>query len=92
MPRHAGPVFVDTNVILESHRVGSWGALTGGYRVETVEQCVQETQAGAQRRREERRISKERLTERLAAVHSVEDRELAELAIASGSRHERIEA
>ncbi len=35
--RHRGPVFVDTNVILESYRVGSWRALTGGYGVETVE-------------------------------------------------------
>ncbi|MDE0178134.1 MAG: hypothetical protein OXP36_06015 [Gammaproteobacteria bacterium] len=81
MPRHTGTVFVDTNVILECHRVGSWRALTGGYRVETVELCVRETQVGAQRRRREQRISKEQLTERLAAVQSVEDRELAELAV-----------
>ena len=81
MPRHPGTVFVDTNVILECHRVGSWRALTGGYRVETVDQCIRETQAGAQRRRREQRISREQLTERLAAVHSVEDLELAQLAI-----------
>ena len=42
--RRHGPVLVDTNVILESRRVGSWRALTGGYRVETVEDCVTETQ------------------------------------------------
>ena len=81
MPRHTGTVFVDTNVILECHRVGSWRAFTGGYRVETVEPCVRETQVGVQRRRKEQRISKDRLLERLAAVHSVEDRELAELAV-----------
>lgn len=68
MPRHTGTVFVDTNIILECHRVGSWRALTGGYRVETVEQCLRETQAGAQRRRQKQGISRERLTERLAAV------------------------
>ena len=44
MPRHPGTVFVDTNVILECHRVGSWRALTGGYRVETVDECVDETE------------------------------------------------
>lgn len=81
MPRHTGTVFVDTNVILECHRIGSWRALTGGYRLETVEQCVRETQSGAQRRRREQRIGKEKLTERFAAVHSVGDRKLAELAI-----------
>ena len=37
MARHAGPVLVDTNIILESYRVGSWRALAGGYNVETVE-------------------------------------------------------
>ena len=31
MARHRGPVLVDTNVILECFRVGSWRALSGGY-------------------------------------------------------------
>ena len=81
MPRHPGAVLVDTNVILECHRTGAWQPLTGGHRVETMEQCVRETQVGAQRRREEQRISKKRLLERLVAVHTVEHRELAELAV-----------
>ena len=68
MPRHTGTVLVDTNVILECHRVGSWRALTGGYRVETVEPCVRETQVGAQRRRKEQRIGKDRLLDRLARI------------------------
>ena len=79
--RHHGPVFVDTNVILESHRVGSWRALTGGYRVETVEDCVTETQTGFQRRQLEQRIDARELGASLAAVHSIGDRERAELAI-----------
>ena len=79
--RHHGPVLVDTNVILETHRVGSWRALTGGYRVETVEDCVTETQTGFQRRRPERRIDAGELRASLAVVHSVGDRERAELAI-----------
>ena len=48
MARHQGPVLVDTNVVIESHRVAAWRALTGGYRVETVEECVSETQIGAE--------------------------------------------
>ena len=79
--RHHGPVLVDTNVILESHRIGSWRALTGGYRVETVEDCVTETQTGFQRRRPERRIDAGELRASLAAVHAVGDPERAELAI-----------
>ena len=37
---------MDTNVIIEAHRTDSWRALTGGYRVESVEKCVIETQTG----------------------------------------------
>ena len=46
-------MLVDTNVILEAHRTGSWRALAGGYAVETVEDCVTEPQTGFQRRRPE---------------------------------------
>ena len=74
-------MFVDTNVILESHRVGSWRALTGGYRVETAEDCVTETQTGFQRRQPEQRIDAGALRASLAEIHSVGDRERAELVI-----------
>ena len=81
MARHHGPVLVDTNVIVESHRIGSWRALAGGNRVETVEDCIAETQAGKQRRRPERRIDTNALRTSMAAVHRVRDRERAELAV-----------
>ena len=81
MARHQGPVLVDTNVIIESHRVAAWRALSGGYRVETVEECVAETQAGAQRRRPKRRIDETELRGSLSVVHSVSDVERAELAL-----------
>ena len=51
MARHRGPVLIDTNAILECFRVGSWRALSSGYSIETVEDCVTETQTGFQRRR-----------------------------------------
>ena len=81
MARHHGPLLVDTNVILESHRIGSWRALVGGYRIETVNDCVTETQTGFQRRRSERQIDAHELRASLAAVHLVADRERAELAV-----------
>lgn len=77
MPRHDGPVLVDTNVILECWRVSAWQALAGGYGVETVEDCVIETQTGFQRRRAAQQMDKGRLLSSLAAVHPVGDRELA---------------
>src|SRR5438046_2258220 len=81
MARHSGPVLVDTNAILESWRVGAWKALTGGYAVETVEDCVIETQTGYQRRREEQRIDQAALTATLRAVHKVTDAEMAAMLV-----------
>jgi hypothetical protein len=77
MARHRGPVLVDTNVILECWRIGAWRALTGGYGVETVEDCMIETQTGFQRRRAEQRIDQAALQASLAAVHKVADAERA---------------
>jgi hypothetical protein len=77
MPRHTGPILVDTNVILECWRVGSWRALAGGYHVETVEDCVTETQTGFQRRRPEQRIDAAALRQSLAQVHDVTPAQLA---------------
>ena len=39
-------VLVDTNTIIEARRTLAWAALVGGWQVETVEDCVMETQTG----------------------------------------------
>ncbi len=77
MARHQGPVLVDTNVILECWRINAWKVLAGGYAVETVEDCVIETQTGYQRRREEQRIDQAVLTQTLKAVNKVDDAQRA---------------
>lgn len=81
MARHRGPVLVDTNAILESWRVDAWPALAGGYGVETVEDCVTETQTGFQRRRKEEQVDRASLLDSLSAVHKVGDAELAAAAV-----------
>ena len=81
MARHRGAVLVDTNVILEAHRVSAWRALVGGYLVETVEECVIETQTGFQQRPPARQIDEKDLRTSLGAVHSVGNRERAGLAV-----------
>lgn len=81
MARHHGPVLVDTNVILESHRIGAWAALAGGYPVETVEDCVTETQTGYQRRRPEQQIDAAALRASLAGIHAPGDREIAAVVV-----------
>ena len=74
-------MLVDTNVIIEAYRTGAWAALVGAYGVETVEECVAETQAGYQRRAREQWIDAVDLEASLAAVHRVADKEHAELAV-----------
>lgn len=81
MARHRGPVLVDTNAIFESFRVGAWRALAGGYSVETVEDCMIETQTGFQRRRKEEQIDAAALKASLAAVHPVTTAQLAAVAV-----------
>jgi len=87
VPRHHGPVLVDTNVILESHRTRAWRALAGGYRLETVEACIIETQTGSQRRPPHRRIDEAELRASLNAVHPVSTRERAEPALRVSDIH-----
>jgi hypothetical protein len=77
MTRHRGPVLVDTNVILECWRAGCWRALAGGYAIETVEECVTETQTGFQMRRAELQIDPRELRASLHAVHAVGAAEMA---------------
>lgn len=37
---------MDTNAVLEAIDVGCWKAITGGLRIETVEECVRECRVG----------------------------------------------
>ena len=79
MVRHQGTVLVDTNVILEAHRTESWQALSGGYHVETVKECVDETQKGHQNREPEQQIDEPELRNSLEAVHADDEKEYADL-------------
>ena len=68
-------VLVDANVIIECHRTGAWNALSGGYRVQTTEVCVSETQTGYQNRNFEQHIDPEQLRQSLDAVQTVSNRD-----------------
>jgi hypothetical protein len=45
-------VFMDTNSIVEAHRVKCWNAITTFFQIETVDQCQKECASGNQQRRE----------------------------------------
>jgi hypothetical protein len=84
MARWRGPVLVDTNAIIEAWRIDAWRALSGGYPLETVEECVIETQTGFQNRRREQQIDRETLLRGIKAVHKVSDMERAAALIRDG--------
>ena len=81
MAPHSEPLLVDTNVIVECHRVGAWRALTSRYRTQTVEKCVEETQTGFQNRNPEQQIDEKLLRGSLAAVYAVTELEIAKAVI-----------
>jgi hypothetical protein len=83
MARHTGPVLVDTMTILDTQKDGTWAALSGAYVVETVEDCVMETQTGFQRRKPEENIDPVQLRKELKAVHNVSDLERANVLLNS---------
>lgn len=62
-------VLIDTNVILEAHRVSCWNALAGRFKLVTVEKVIEETQTGYQNRSPERTIDAAKLR---ASFHHVE--------------------
>lgn len=73
---HPGkPILVDTNTIIEAHRVQAWPTLANHYRVETVEDCVMETQTGFQNRPPKQQIDAKALRSSLKEVHLVGGRE-----------------
>jgi hypothetical protein len=75
---------VDTNVIIEAWRVDAWRALCGGYALETVEECVIETQTGYQNRRPEQQIDQDALLAGLKAIHKISDAERAAALVRDG--------
>jgi len=81
MVRRHAVVLVDTNVIIEAHRTGTWAALVGAYGVATVDDCVTETQTGYHRRNPEQLINARDLRASLAAVHNVADSDRAKFAV-----------
>lgn len=84
MARWRGPVLIDTNAIIEAWRIGAWRALCGGYVLETVEECVIETQTGFQNRRPAQEVERQALLAGLKKVHKVSDPERAAALIRDG--------
>ena len=77
-------VLVDTNVIIEGHLASCWAALTGAYRVETVEECIVEAMTGDYDWNGTR-PPESKLRVSFNAIHGVSNLELAEVKLAGGA-------
>ncbi len=77
-------VLVDTTLLIEAHRTGCLAALAVGYRLQTVEECVIETQNGATTRAVVQQIDETLLRSQLDAVHAVTDSDRARVAAVGG--------
>jgi len=75
-------VFVDTNVIVEAFRTNCWTALSQRYDLETVEECVNETQRGNPARSTYVLVELATLQSTLSKIHQVTKREIDMLVIA----------
>jgi len=80
-------ILVDTNVIIEAHRLGCWNSLADFFNLETVEKCIEETQTGFQQREPEEQIDSENLQKTLSSIHSVSDIEIANFYIKHESKN-----
>lgn len=63
-------VLIDTNVIIEAHRVSCWNALAGRFKLVTVEKVIEETQTGYQNRSPGQNINAAALR---SSFHHIED-------------------
>lgn len=77
-------VLVDTTLLIEAHRTGCLAAIAAGYRIQTVEKCVEETQNGATTRTVAQQIDEKLLRSQLDAVHTVTDADRTRVAAVGG--------
>jgi hypothetical protein len=73
-------VLVDTNIIIEAVRIKCWNALTGRFKIGTVDKCCEEARTGDLHRPGYVQVSERDLQTRLG-IHRVSRTELANLVL-----------
>lgn len=71
-------VLIDTNVVLEAHRVNCWKALSDYFSLHTVGKVIEETQTGYQNRRPEQTINETVLRSSFAHVEVISELQIIE--------------
>lgn len=70
-------VLIDTNVIIEAHRVSRWKNLSSNFELHTVEKVIEETQTGYQKRANEEQIDQQDLVASFSNIYKVSKSEIA---------------
>jgi hypothetical protein len=79
-----GPVLVDTNTIFECHRTGCWAGLAGAWPLETVEECITETQTAKHKKPPEQQIDEAVLRASFVGINAPTPLQLANEAFLRG--------
>jgi len=85
MIRHGESVLLDTTAIIEAHRQGVWGSLVKGFRLVTVEKCIEEIDTGNLVGGERLEIDTGRLRQEIT-VCQVDDTTMAAAVLSSEGR------
>lgn len=71
-------VLIDTNVIIEGHRVHCWSQLAQYFKLHTVEKVIEETQTGYQNRRPEQTIDQALLRKSFFHIEAISELHIIE--------------
>lgn len=71
-------VLIDTNVIIEGHRVHCWNQLSQYFKLHTVEKVIEETQTGYQNRRPEQTIDQALLRKSFFHIEAISELQIIE--------------
>lgn len=71
-------VLIDTNVILEGHRVSCWKALSDYFSLHTVDKVIEETQTGYQNRKPEQTIDSGTLKSTFTHIETISELQVIE--------------
>ena len=71
-------VLIDTNVIIEAHRVNCWNPLAQYFNLHTVEKVIEETQTGYQNRRPEQTIDQTLLRKSFCEIETITELQIVE--------------
>jgi hypothetical protein len=79
-------VLIDTNVIIEAHRLNCWNPLAEYFNLHTVEKVIEETQTGYQNRKPEQLIDPNALRDSFGHIQTISELQVIKFDMANISQ------